>query len=462
MGAILISENAETGSKIEVAYEILFLIANQLPKSDWKTLRLLSREFNKFATDLPFFEELWFSPHAEDLEVFQGVCAHPVWAKQVTTILYDTSLFSDFPLRLRVMELGWTNQLSWDDPNYETMMETHPGLNTYIQHAEAQTSVSTVEQLRLLTQGLRRLPNASRFQISSQFGGRWQSTGEVDYSKYRSPLARSWGSDWPEPPSWDPISPFIVHFIFSAIVDSKASIIEFTTSEKEDGAKLASICHPAQAFTFEAPLLEGVETFFGNITILKLRLRVQKGAGGKQFLPFSKLMRKAEKLKKLYLEFNEPEIDRVEYYQEFEWQQNNRLDLEILFGDTIFPHLQFLGLKGLYVTAASMEKLLNGHRKSLRGLTLEVRYLPCFEATGLARLFIWSPTSSVDDKTRFAGFLNELAKGLVDRMELASNIHPKCKAMNSRKHLGGGIYLVDMGDIGLAEDGWTLDTKDAI
>jgi len=63
MGAILVSDNAETGHKIEVAYEILFLITNQLSKSDWKSLRLLSREFNNFATDLPFFKELWFSPH---------------------------------------------------------------------------------------------------------------------------------------------------------------------------------------------------------------------------------------------------------------------------------------------------------------------------------------------------------------------------------------------------------------
>jgi hypothetical protein len=46
-------------------------------------------------------------------------------------------------------------------------------------------------------------------------------------------------------------------------------------------------------------------------------------------------------------------------------------------------------------------------------------------------------------------------------MEIASNIDPNCRAMESRKHLGGGIFLVDMGDIGMSEDGWTLDTKDA-
>jgi hypothetical protein len=28
--------------------------------------------------------------------------------------------------------------------------------------------------------------------------------------------------------------------------------------------------------------------------------------------------------------------------------------------------------------------------------------------------------------------------------------------------IGGGIYLVDMDDIGLRDDGWTLDTKAAV
>jgi hypothetical protein len=69
-------------------------------------------------------------------------------------------------------------------------------------------------------------------------------------------------------------------------------------------------------------------------------------------------------------------------------------------------------------------ELLSRRRKSLRGLTLDARYLPCFEKTGLARLFIEPPTSSADETPRFAGFLNELGKGLVDGMDLASNIDP--------------------------------------
>jgi hypothetical protein len=51
---------------------------------------------------------------------------------------------------------------------------------------------------------------------------------------------------------------------------------------------------------------------------------------------------------------------------------------EALFSNTTFPRLQPLGLKGLYVTAKSMENLLN----SLRGVSLEVRYLSSSEEAG--------------------------------------------------------------------------------
>jgi hypothetical protein len=71
-----------------------------------------------------------------------------------------------------MIELELTHQPSMDDPNYGTIMETHPGLIAYAQHAEAQMSVGNVEPPRILTEGLRRLPSASHFHISWQFGGR--------------------------------------------------------------------------------------------------------------------------------------------------------------------------------------------------------------------------------------------------------------------------------------------------
>jgi hypothetical protein len=52
-----------------------------------------------------------------------------------------------------------------------------------------------------------------------------------------------------------------------------------------------------------------------------------------------------------------------------------------------------------------------------------------------------------------------MAKGLVDGIELASDIYPACKVRESRKHVNGEFCVVDMGDIGLEDDGWTLDTK---
>jgi hypothetical protein len=104
-------------------------------------------------------------------------------------------------------------------------------------------------------------------------------------------------------------------------------------------------------------------------------------------------------------------------------QIKNRLDSEALFGDTTSPRLQSLGLKGLNVTAKSMEKLLNRHRKSLRGLSLEVRYLTSSEEAGSARIFTESATTTADEQKLFARFLSELAKSLVGGMELVSDIY---------------------------------------
>jgi hypothetical protein len=70
-----------------------------------------------------------------------------------------------------------------------------------------------------------------------------------------------------------------------------------------------------------------------------------------------------------------------------------------------------------------MEKLLNRHRKSLRGLSLEVRYLTSSEEAGSARIFTESATTTADEQKLFARFLSELAKSLVGGMELASDIY---------------------------------------
>lgn len=56
-----------------------------------------------------------------------------------------------------------------------------------------------------------------------------------------------------------------------------------------------------------------------------------------------------------------------------------------------------------------MEEFLNRHRKTLQRLRLETQYDPCGEQTGLAELLELT-TNAVDKRTRFAGFLSELAK----------------------------------------------------
>jgi hypothetical protein len=75
--------------------EIMLMITEYLAKKDWKSLRLVSRGFYTFMINVPLFTELWFSTHAEDLEVFNGVCNHPSLGKHVMTIFYDYTRFPE-------------------------------------------------------------------------------------------------------------------------------------------------------------------------------------------------------------------------------------------------------------------------------------------------------------------------------------------------------------------------------
>ena len=62
----------------------------------------------------------------------------------------------------------------------------------------------------------------------------------------------------------------------------------------------------------------------------------------------------------------------------------------------------------------------------------------------MARFFTKSAGDLADGKTRFTGFLVELGTDLIDGIELASNIYPVCRAMESRRHIeeGGYIWLI--------------------
>jgi hypothetical protein len=63
------------------------------PKTGLENLSTRVTRIQQICLRTTFFRELWFNPHAEDLEVFLGVYEHPQWAKLVTTIIYDKKLF---------------------------------------------------------------------------------------------------------------------------------------------------------------------------------------------------------------------------------------------------------------------------------------------------------------------------------------------------------------------------------
>jgi hypothetical protein len=77
MGAILVSKNPETGRRVEIAYEIFYLTTEVLPKSNWKTLRLVSREPNEFAFGLPFSDNYVLGPMHRAMRLFNAFpCIH--------------------------------------------------------------------------------------------------------------------------------------------------------------------------------------------------------------------------------------------------------------------------------------------------------------------------------------------------------------------------------------------------
>lgn len=286
MGSIILSPNAETGRKVEIAYDILYLIVDHLHISDWRTLRLVSRGFNQFAFGLPLFRDLVFRANSEDIEMFEYISRHPQWAKQVRTVIYDKGYQGHIPPPQSWMTLGLDPAAYFRIIYLEHMKVTNPEHEADEAHAENRI---LVDHLGKLAAGLQRLPNVFRFQI--WFGRRYirdRNVNEKQSWKYLSPYSGS----WTEPPSWYPVFPFMVQLIFDTMVKSNAAITEFTTGtfKEQTNQQLTSILQPFESFTFETPIRQGVEGMFAKFKTLKLRLNEQKSAGAKQFLPFARLL----------------------------------------------------------------------------------------------------------------------------------------------------------------------------
>ena len=62
-------------------------------KSHWTTFRLVCYKYHELSAKLLSFATLVFSPHAEDLKVFNAVYTHPHLGLHVNTIIYDMYTF---------------------------------------------------------------------------------------------------------------------------------------------------------------------------------------------------------------------------------------------------------------------------------------------------------------------------------------------------------------------------------
>jgi len=91
--SVIQNTSQRPGIEITVPNEVMNMIALHLLKSDWKALRLVSRDFLGISLDLPLFTEVWISPYAEDLGVFTSICGNPGLAKHVTSLILDTTPF---------------------------------------------------------------------------------------------------------------------------------------------------------------------------------------------------------------------------------------------------------------------------------------------------------------------------------------------------------------------------------
>lgn len=89
------SHHTRLKEKVDIPTDILLKIIEYLLKSDWLSLRPVSRDFYEFSANLKIFKELLLHPVVKDIEIFRHICNHRFLGKHVTTITVpDTKAFS--------------------------------------------------------------------------------------------------------------------------------------------------------------------------------------------------------------------------------------------------------------------------------------------------------------------------------------------------------------------------------
>lgn len=280
--------------------EILLQITLHLPKSSWLSLRLVSRSLYAFSSNLPLITELWFGPYSEDRSVFENVCNHPFLGSHVTTILYDITRFEDFSLEeLRARwprPPRWARERGYRRQTRKDWIENHPGLWQYRKLVDEGKSESFhSDEVQILTEGLKKLPNVGTIRLAFAFQKRLLVTDK----ERMSPLRRYSDVEWisREAGRWRAQRPVIddshVRNILEAI--SRSGVLIEVLDLWQDFISVAP-----SAFNFKEPL-EDLSAIFSRLRTFTLKIPESSTGNLSDLRAFRELLANAKGLRELHL-----------------------------------------------------------------------------------------------------------------------------------------------------------------
>lgn len=334
--------------------DILLLVTDRLPKSDCKSLRLVSRALYSFSSNLPLITELWFSPHSEDLTVFKDVCNHPFLGKHVTTVLYDITRFED--LSLEELRKRWPRPPRWARRDGKQKrwqwIEEHPGPWQYLKLVQEQND-GGLDEVRKLAEGLKRLPNVNKIKLGFPF----QKSYLLTDSERLSPLWRTSDVQWMSRSGdyWKAkISVKQMGDIFESMEVGGVCVEEL-------GFWQDDIRVPLSAFNFNTTqIFKHAVSLFRQLRSLSIQFSRSDLRSSEDISSFRELLCTATGMRKLHICID-GEVGT----------SKDRDELEALVGGTSFPRLQNLKIKGIYTSGEAMCRYLRRHWTTIQSLVLE-------------------------------------------------------------------------------------------
>jgi hypothetical protein len=158
--------------------EILVNIFGYLVKSDIKSVRLVSQEFNRQSSHF-LFDGVHFSPQYENLEIFKAVCQNPVRRNTVKELVYDATWFVP---EIDKSRYGHMLQRLYGPDRLKGVRQTDldRGHEMYCKRAQDQISL-TAEELAHLCEGLPLLPNLEQVSMR-EWCSTWVYSGREEES----------------------------------------------------------------------------------------------------------------------------------------------------------------------------------------------------------------------------------------------------------------------------------------